>query len=333
MPTLLNREIGPIGFGLMGFTWRPIETPDTLAFPTMRTALSRGSNFWNTGEFYGNAPSMSQNLSLLNRYFSQYPEDAEKVILSVKGGMDITSFTPRGDREGVRNSVENCLRILDGKKKIDIFECARVDKKVPIEETMEALKELVVEGKIGGIGLSEVGPETIRRAAKVVKIAAVEVEVSLWSMHVFKKGGVADTCRELGIPVVAYSPLGMGFLTGRWKTPADIPEGDRRKGYDRFSEENWEANLRIVEKVRMVAEGKGCSLAQVCIAWVRQRGNKEGAPVIIPLPGATTVERVKENYTLVELTEEEMRELDEMAEKAEVKGGRYNARGAANLEG
>jgi pyridoxine 4-dehydrogenase len=333
MPTLLDREVGPIGFGLMGFTWRPTETPDSLAFATMRTALTSGSNLWNTGEFYGNAPTMSQNLSLLNRYFTQHHEDASKVILSVKGGIDIPTFTPRGDREGVRKSVENCLRLLDGKKKIDIFECARVDKTVPIEVTMEALKELVEEGKIGGIGLSEVGAETIRRASKVVKIAAVEVEVSLWSTHIFTKGGVADICEELGIPIVAYSPLGMGFLTGQWKNANEVPEGDRRRGYDRFQGENWGANMRIVEKVRAVAERKQCSLAQVCVAWVRQRGNGEGMPVIIPLPGATTEERVRENNTLVELTEEEMRELDGIAEKAEVKGGRYNARGAANLEG
>lgn len=276
---------------------------------------------------------MTQNLSLLRRYFTQYPEDASKVILSVKGGMDIPTFTPRGDREGVRNSVENCLRLLDGKKKIDIFECARVDKSVPIEVTMEALKELVEEGKIGGIGLSEVGAETIRRAAKVVKIAAVEVEVSLWSTHIFTPGGVAETCAELGIPIVAYSPLGMGFLTGQWREANEVPEGDRRRGYDRFQGENWGENMRIVEKLRLVAERKQCSLAQVCIAWVRQRGNGEGKPVIIPLPGATTEERVRENNTVVKLTEEEMRELDGIVEKAEVKGGRYNARGAANLEG
>ncbi|KAF8245641.1 Aldo/keto reductase [Wilcoxina mikolae CBS 423.85] len=331
--TITNKPVGPIGFGLMGFTWRPTITPDTQAFSTMRAALSSGSNFWNSGEFYGNPPDPTTNLSLLNRYFTAYPEDAEKVVLSIKGGIDIPTFQPRGDAEGVRKSVDNVLRILDGKKFVDIFECARVDKNVPIEETIETLAEYVKAGKIGGIGLSEASAATIRRAHKVHPIAAVEVEVSMWSTEIFTPGGVADTCFELGIPIVAYSPLGRGFLTGALKRYEDIPEGDFRRNFDRFQPENFGKNLEIVEAIRKVAEkkGDGVTLAQLCLAWVRSKGNKEGRPTIIPIPGATTRERVEENCRLVSVTDEEMREVDAIIESVEIIGGRYNSHAASHL--
>ena len=165
----------------------------------MKTALAAGCNFWNAGEFYGTPESNS--LTLLAKYFTNYPEDAEKVVLSIKGGLK--NMHPDGTPEGVRRSVENCLKLLNGKKSIDIFECARVDKKVPIETTMKALEELVKEGKIGGIALSEVGAASIQKAAKVTKIVAVEVELSLWSTDILSNG-VAQACKENDIPVVAY---------------------------------------------------------------------------------------------------------------------------------
>ncbi|KAF8540809.1 NADP-dependent oxidoreductase domain-containing protein [Trichophaea hybrida] len=332
--TIANKPVGSIGFGLMGFTWRPTITPDDQAFSTMRAALSSGSNFWNSGEFYGNLPDRTTNLSLLNRYFARYPEDSEKVVLSVKGGIDIPTSQPRGDAEGLRKSVDNVLRVLDGKKFVDIFECARVDKNVPIEETIETLAEYVKAGKIGGIGLSEVSAATIRRAHKVHPIAAVEVEVSMWSTEIFAPGEVADTCCELGIPIVAYSPLGSGFLTGALKRYEDIPEGDMRLNFDRFQPENFGKNLEIVEAIRKVAEkkkGDGVTLAQLCLAWVRSKGNKEGRPTIIPIPGATTRERVEENCRLVSVTDEEMREVDAIIESVEIIGGRYNSHMAGHL--
>jgi len=331
--TITNKPVGPIGFGLMGFTWRPTVTPDDQAFSTMRAALACGSNFWNGGEFYGNPPDPTTNLSLLNRYFTQYPEDADKVVLSVKGGVDMTVFQPRGDKEGVSKSVDNVLRILDGKKFLDIFECARVDKNVPIEETVAALAKYVKAGKIGGIGLSEVSATTIRRAHAVHPIAAVEVEVSMWSTEIFSPGGVADTCAELGIPIVAYSPLGRGFLTGSLKSYDDLPEGDFRRHFDRFQPENFGKNLEIVDAIRKIAEkrGDGVTLAQLCLAWVKSKGNSEGKPTIIPIPGATTKERVEENCKLVSVSEEELLEVDQIIESIEVVGGRYNSHAESHL--
>jgi pyridoxine 4-dehydrogenase len=332
MATITNKPVGPIGLGLMGFTWRPVVTSDEQAFDTMKVALAAGSNFWNGGEFYGPFSTPTINLSLLNRYFTAYPEDAEKVVLSIKGGLDIEGhLVPRGDRANVQKSVDNVLRILDGKKFLDIFECARVDKNVPIEETIETLAEYVKAGKIGGIGLSEASAATIRRAHKVHPIAAVEVEVSLWSTEIFIPGGVADTCAELGIPIIAYSPLGSGFLAGQFKSFDDIPEGDFRKVIDRFQPGNFEKNLQIVHELERIAQNKGVTKAQLCLAWVRSRGNKEGWPTIIPIPGATTRERVEENCQIVDMEERELRGLDGILAKLEVHGGRYNEQMAAGL--
>lgn len=175
----------------------------------MRTALSLGANAWNGGELYGKAERNS--LHLLNEYFTKYPEDAEKVVLSIKGGCIPNTLTPDGSKEGVKRSIDECLKVLDGKKFLDLFECARVDPKVPIEDTISYIAEYVKAGKLGGISLSEVNASSIRRAHKVHPIAAVEVEISLWTTGPLENG-ILETCGELGIPVIAYSPLGRGFL-------------------------------------------------------------------------------------------------------------------------
>lgn len=177
----------------------------------MRTALDQGANFWNGGEIYGTPKYNS--LHLLKQYFTENPSDAEKVVLSIKGAVDIEKHAPDGSEAGIQRSMDACLAGLDGKKFLDIFECARVDPNTPIEDTIGYLAKYVKEGKLGGISLSEVKAETIRRAAKVHPIVAVEVELSLWATDILENG-IAATCAELGIPVVAYSPLGRGFLTG-----------------------------------------------------------------------------------------------------------------------
>ena len=151
-------------------------------------------------------PPDANSLQLLHAYFSKYPEDAEKVVLSIKGGLDVATFTIDGSAEGVRKNVETCVKILDGKKKIDVFEYAQLDPRVPVEETVGALKKCVDDGLIGGIGLSEVRAETVWRAAKVALIAVVEVELSLGTRDALSNG-VIDACAALGIPLVAYSPL------------------------------------------------------------------------------------------------------------------------------
>jgi pyridoxine 4-dehydrogenase len=246
---------------------------------------------------------------------------------------------PDGTPEGVKRSIDNCLRILDGKKKIDIFECARVDKHTPIETTMKALEEHVKQGDIGGICLSEVSAATIERAVLVTKIVGVEVEFSLWSLDPLSNG-VAAACAKYDIPLIAYvqvlpltapdtnknhrySPIGRGILTGEIKSPTDLPEGDFRRGYPRFSEENFPKNLELVHQLENIAREKGCSAAQLAIAWVKQQSRKNGNPEVIPIPGATSVSRVDENSKAIQLSPAELSQIDQVLSSFEVTGERY----------
>jgi pyridoxine 4-dehydrogenase len=192
-----------------GLTWRANPPSQEQSFEAMRTALSLGANAWNGGELYGSPERNS--LHLLNEYFTKYPEDAEKVVLSIKGGLVPGGLMPDGSKKNVDRSIGECLKVLDGKKSLDLFECARVDPNTPIEDTISAIAEWVKAGKLGGISLSEVNANTVRRAHKIHPISAVEVEVSLWATEPFENG-VAQACAELGIPIIAYSPLGRGFL-------------------------------------------------------------------------------------------------------------------------
>lgn len=319
---LVNKPVGPIGFGLMGLTWRGEHNPPTpQSFATMSAALSAGANFWNGGEIYGTPERNS--LHLLHEYFSQHPADAERVVLSIKGGMRPGTRSIDGSAAGVRRSVGECVRVLAGTKKVDIFECARVDPATPIEETVAALAELVREGQIGGIGLSEVSATTIRRAHAVHPIAAVEVELSLWATDVLHNG-VAATCAELGVPLVAYSPLSRGALTAqRPRTNADFTGHLRH--FPKFQDEVLAGNMRLSDEVERLAAKKGVTMPQVAIAWVRSLSGRKGLGTIVPIPGSTTEERVRENSEVVVLTNEEMDEIDGILKRNEVKGGRYPA--------
>ena len=295
----------------------------------MKTALYHGANFWNGGEFYG-TPSYN-SMTLLRQYFTENPSDADKVVLSIKGGLS-AQMRPDGSEEGVRRSVDAVLEQLGGTKFLDLFECARVDPNTPIETTVAALAEYVKAGKLGGISLSEVKAETIRRAAKVHPIAAVEVEFSLWATDILENG-IAATCAELGIPIIAYSPLGRGFLTGELKSAEDIPEGDFRKHFPRFQPDVFDQNLELVTELKKLATKKGCTAAQLGLAWVKQCSGKNGLPVIIPIPGATTVERVTENMVDVTLTDGDLNEIDAILKKATVVGDRYGGPAAAMMNG
>ncbi|KAK9457922.1 NADP-dependent oxidoreductase domain-containing protein [Dipodascopsis uninucleata] len=330
MVKLLGIEVGPIGLGLMGFTWRSNQTPDEQAFATMKRAIELGAYFFNGGEFYG-SPEPTLNLDLIKRFFTKYPEYADKVVLSIKGGIDMEAFSPDSSPEGLRKSVSNILKHLDGKKKMDLFECARVDKRYPIEETIGHLTQMVNEGLIGGISLSEVGPETIRRAAKAGKIEAVEIEFSLYSLEA-RDLSVLHTCAELGITVVAYSPLGRGFLTGAIKTRDDIPENVRI--FDRFSEENFAINLQLAEQVDNFAKSKGVTSSQFALGWIKKHEETIPGLSIIPIPGTTTVARVEENCSSVcQITDEEFAAIEEILQKFPVLGGRYTKHMEAHLWG
>jgi len=323
-------SLAPVSYGLMNLTWKPTQIPDEQAFAAIKAAVDNNDKLTmlNSGEFYGH-PEPTLNLQLLSRFYKANPDYADKTFLSVKGGLARAALAPDGSEENLRASVENINAKLGGIKKMDLFECARVDRKIPIEDVIKTLAKLKEEGHFKHIGLSECSAETIRRAHQVHPIAAVEVEYSIWARDI-EKNGVLATCKDLGIPIVAYSPLGRGFLTGRLTKPSDLPKGDMRAHLDRFQPENWDQNYKIVEKIQAFADKKKATPVQICLAWlIHQEGD------IVCIPGSTRVEGVQEAAQAqhVTLSAEEVKELRDLAEGTEIVGGRYNAHMAPTLEG
>ncbi|CAI4214332.1 unnamed protein product [Parascedosporium putredinis] len=296
---------------------------DERAFGAMKAAIDTGCTVWNGGIFYGTPENNS--LTLARKYFEKYPEDAAKVELNIKACVVPGKLEPDGSREGVLRDVEQAVSQLPPDVKvIDLFEPARVDAKVPIEETVLALKECQDKGLIKGIALSEPSAESIRKASKVVKILAVEVEIGLFTTDAMKNG-VTDACAELGIPIHAYGTLGHGFLGGTIRAASDLGEGDFRRLLPRFHPENFATNLELVDSVKAVADRKGCTVSQVAISWVASLSETPGMPKIIPIPGATTAERVRENAKLIDLSKEDLDEINSILARCEVKGDRYPA--------
>lgn len=348
MPTILDQQTAPIGFGLMGFTWRPKPQPFTESIKTMRRTLELHSHLnWNGGEFYG--PPDKNSMHLLSEYFKQYPDDASKVTLCIKGGGEPSGVPmPNASEENTRRSLDECLGLLKGcsKNVIDIFEMARID---PVRgdgnrTAHKVIAEYIKAGKIRGLGLSEVSAKTIRATQKQLieelgvkdGVASVEIELSLWNPDPLQNGIMA-TCAELGIPVFAYSPLARGGLIDKpFRKNSEIPDGDFRKHAPRFQDDVLEVNNKITDAVQEIAKRQGVTTPQVAIAWVRgQSGrtrsvkteNGESKTVklgdVIPIPGATTVSRVEENLKDVVLSEEDMKELDELIDRYPVMGDRY----------
>jgi len=294
-------------------------------------------------------------MHLLKEYFTQYPDDASKVILCVKGGgLPEGIPVPDSSPENIRRSADTCLNLIKdtAKTTIDIFECARVDPKRGNGQALEVLAEYVKAGKLGGIGLSEVNAKTIRASQKLVKelglpgVASVEIELSLWSPDVLYNGILA-ACAEEGIPVFAYSPLARGALSDNpIRRNADIPEGDVRKSFPKYQDDVLAINNKITDAVSEIAKQHGLTTPQIAIAWVRGQSNRtrtvtseDGTKkevklsTIIPIPGASSVERVEENLKDVVLSEEELKKLDELVEKFPTQGDRYNAGGMSVVNG
>ncbi|PWN32662.1 Aldo/keto reductase [Meira miltonrushii] len=319
-----------IGYGLMGMTWRDDQVDDETAFTAMREAIKMGAVHWSTAEFYGPKENPNAGIHLLRRYFDRYPEDAKKVSIYVKGCFNIKTFSTDSSADGVRKSLHNCQTILGSSKAVDYFGPARRDKNVSIEETMEAFKALIKEGQIKGVFLSEVGEETIRKAHAVQPLSAVEVEFSMFTQDILENG-VGKATKDLDISILAYSPLGRGFLAGAVKSINDIPKGDRRLVFDRFQGENLEKNVALAEKIRNFAQRIGATPAQVAIAWMFSNPDKTGK--MIPIPGATKIERVHENSSLISLSTEQIKELNELVPAAHVSGGRANKAAEALLWG
>ncbi|KAJ6443434.1 RTA1 domain protein [Purpureocillium lavendulum] len=318
-----GKPVGPIGFGLLGLTISAALS-DEQRFAAIKAALESGCNYFNGGEFYGTPEENS--LTLLNQYLAAHPEDADRIVLNVKGGLG-PNHTPAGSRKDVAKSIDNVLRLLGPQGRIAQFEVGRKDPNVDYEEeTLATIDEYVKSGKIGGISLSEVSAATIRSAAKRFKITGVETELSLFHTDPLTNG-ILETCGELGIPVIAYSaPLGRGFLGGQLKSLDDLPANDRKRIFPRFQENNFYKNLELVRAVEDIAKRKGCTIGQIAIGWVVAMSRRPGMPTIIPIPGSSKPERVRENATLVDLTDAELKEIDEILKAFVPAGERYPER-------
>ncbi|RYO83198.1 hypothetical protein DL762_006243 [Monosporascus cannonballus] len=314
---ILGKEVGPIGYGLMGLTWYPTtESTGEEKIAITKAALEAGANAWNGGEFYGTS-LQDNSLSLLSKYFDKYPQDADRVCLNIKGGFRFPLDVDNSP-EYTCESVQNCLNLLGGKAKIDMFEMARRASQAEYLESLRLLDRFVKESKIGGVALSGINANTIRQAVKITKVAAVEVEISLWATD-DPTNGVCEACAELGIPIFA-------ILSGKVRSLEDIKNGFA-KHRPCNQGENFEANLRLIEKVGEWAAKKSCTPAQFAISWVASLSKRPGMPITIPIPGGGSLERVRENTKVVELTDKDMDEVDaylkEFSHAGEIVAGEF----------
>jgi aryl-alcohol dehydrogenase-like predicted oxidoreductase len=314
--------VSAIGLGCMGMSdfYGPADQANALA--VLNHALDIGVNFLDTADMYG----VGANERLLAQVLGTRRDE---VVLATKFGNvrapDGAMLGVNGRPEYVRSACDASLQRL-GVDHIDLYYQHRVDRNVPIEETVGAMAELVKAGKVRHLGLSEAAPETIRRAAAVHPIAAVQTEYSLWTRDA--EDDVLPTCRELGIGFVPYSPLGRGFLTGAIRDLSKLAPDDWRRNNPRFQGENLAHNLALVDAVTALAEKRGCSPAQLALAWLLSRGLD-----IVPIPGTRSVTRLDENTqaAFIELTEAEMARIDEVLAAQPVVGERYAAAGMATV--
>ncbi|KAG8933183.1 hypothetical protein FRC02_012328 [Tulasnella sp. 418] len=324
--TLGGQKIAKVGWGAMLLTWTPEPVPDEQAFEALKAGIdllpSDTKLFINSGEFYGVNPRTA-NLELLSRFFDKYPELADRTILSVKGGTNADNLAPNSSEENLRRSVDTIIQSLGKNKKLDLFQCARVDPNVSIEKTIEILAKLKEEGKFTYIGVSEVAAKTLERANSVHPITAVEIEISPWAYEEETKK-VISTAEKLGVTVIGYAPLGRGFLTGQLKRE-EMPANDMRLRFEKFKEDSWAQNQKLVDALSAIAAKKGVTTAQLSIAWVSHLGSG-----VVPLPGSGKAHRVRENLAAgqITFTEEELKEIKEAIEGIQIKGGRYFGGGA-----
>ncbi|MFH9222929.1 aldo/keto reductase [Streptomyces lydicus] len=307
-------EVSAQGLGCMGMSHGYGESDDKQSIATLNCALDLGVSLLDTSDFYG----AGHNEELIGRAIAGRRDE---VVLATKFGFANVLGQPttiRGDAAYVRQACDASLRRL-GVDHIDLYYQHRVDPEVPIEETVGAMAELVEAGKVRHLGLSEASAATLRRAHAVHPIAALQSEWSLWTRDLEQE--IVPVCRELGIGLVPFSPLGRGFLTGRYTSVEGLPESDVRRTQPRFADGNLEQNLAIVEKLNELAADKGVSAGQLALVWVQHRGDD-----VVPIPGTRRQKYLEENLgaLTIELSADELAAIDAAAPAAGIAGTRYD---------